>query len=125
MKIRVRVTSAAIEPSDTSGFVVEAEVADAEAFIDDILRRPDDEDCAWPLGKRYGEIVDEARRLRAHVAELEALAEIGRRVVGSVPTVRRDDGNLLVSAYVAIPSNEWYGAVEAAKRALAAREVGE
>jgi hypothetical protein len=73
MEIRVRVTQATLTPLDTSGFELIAEVADASAFTESVMRRPDDGADNWPLGKRYQEIVD--ARQQAERERDEALSE--------------------------------------------------
>jgi hypothetical protein len=87
MRLEIRCSQVQIRPSDTSGVIVEAEVCDAEALRDQVLREPDDDADDWPLAKRYGEVQERLRVAEARARQLErdlaiahrALAEAGKR----------------------------------------------
>lgn len=77
MEINIRCTQVGILPSDPSGFLVRAEVADAEDLREQVLGSPNDGADDWPLGKRYTEV---CARLERAVSMLRLClndAEIG------------------------------------------------
>lgn len=64
MRLDLRCTEISVCPSDSSGFRVVLEVADAEEAREQMLRGPDDAADDWPLAKRYGEVCDHNRQLQ-------------------------------------------------------------
>jgi hypothetical protein len=77
MKLTIRATDLKVIPSDSSGYLVDIECADAEQVREQILRRPDDGAQDWPLAKRYGEIVDECEKYRLELRRLQGAVEVG------------------------------------------------